>query len=125
MVLELELKALAYEAGTLPLEPQPILIIFTIKKNFRGKNHNQKLSGVGIYFVEQFKTDLFSLMYFGPYFLFPPAEFFFFFPELGFKLTAYTLSHSTSPFCDGFFEIGCRQLFAHAGFTTILLISAS
>jgi hypothetical protein len=31
--------------------------------------------------------------------------FFFFFPVvLGFELRAYTLSHSTSPFCDGFFQ---------------------
>jgi hypothetical protein len=28
---------------------------------------------------------------------------FFFFPVLGFELRAYTLSHSTSPFCDDSF----------------------
>jgi hypothetical protein len=30
--------------------------------------------------------------------------FFFFFAVLGFELRAYTLSHSASPFCDGFFQ---------------------
>jgi hypothetical protein len=41
----------------------------------------------------------------------------FFFSVLGFELTAYTLSHSTSPFfAKGFFKIGSRKLFAQAGF---------
>jgi hypothetical protein len=30
--------------------------------------------------------------------------FFFFFAVLGLELRAYTLSHSTSPFCDGYFR---------------------
>jgi hypothetical protein len=39
------------------------------------------------------------------------------FVVLGFKLGAYTLSHSNSPFfCDEFFEIGFCELFAQAGF---------
>jgi hypothetical protein len=42
------------------------------------------------------------------------------FAELGLELRAYTLSHSTSPFCDGFFRdrVSPRshQLFAWAGF---------
>jgi hypothetical protein len=33
---------------------------------------------------------------------------------LGLELGAYTLSHSTRPFCDGFFKIGSRDLFAQA-----------
>jgi hypothetical protein len=42
---------------------------------------------------------------------------FLFFPVLRLEVRAYTLSHSTSPiFCDGFFEIGSRKLFAWAGF---------
>jgi hypothetical protein len=45
------------------------------------------------------------------------------FVALGLELRAFTLSHSTSPFCDGFFEIGSICL----GWlrTMILLISAS
>jgi hypothetical protein len=40
-----------------------------------------------------------------------------FFALLGFELWAYTLSHFTSPFCDGiFFKIGTHELFAWAGF---------
>jgi hypothetical protein len=35
-----------------------------------------------------------------------------FFVVLGFELRAYTLSHSAALFCDGFFEIGSRELFA-------------
>jgi hypothetical protein len=36
---------------------------------------------------------------------------------LGFALTSFTLSHSTSPFfVKGFFEIGFHELFARAGF---------
>jgi hypothetical protein len=36
----------------------------------------------------------------------------FFFVVLGFELTAYTLSHSTSPFfVMGVFEIGCSRTF--------------
>jgi hypothetical protein len=41
---------------------------------------------------------------------------FFFFPKLGLGLKAYTLSHSISPFCGGFFEIGSQELLAWAGF---------
>jgi hypothetical protein len=41
---------------------------------------------------------------------------FFFFAVLGFELRAYTLSHSTSRFCDEFFEIGAHELFPRAGF---------
>jgi hypothetical protein len=59
--------------------------------------------------------------------------FFFFTPELGPELRAYTLSHSTRPppffLWWVFFEIGSHELFAWAGFewlwTLILLISAS
>jgi hypothetical protein len=41
---------------------------------------------------------------------------FVYFEVLVFKLTAYTLSHSTTPFCDDVaFEIGSRQLFSQAG----------
>jgi hypothetical protein len=41
----------------------------------------------------------------------------FVFLVLGFELRAYTLSHFTSPFtCDGFFEIGCHELFGGDGF---------
>jgi hypothetical protein len=39
-----------------------------------------------------------------------------FFVVLGFEFTAFTLSHSTSPFCDGFFETGSLELFAWIGF---------
>jgi hypothetical protein len=50
-------------------------------------------------------------------FTFPPAisewpsfpYFFFFFEILGFELRAYTLSHPTSLFWKGFFEIGARE----------------
>jgi hypothetical protein len=42
--------------------------------------------------------------------------FYYFFAVLELDLRAYTLSHSTSPFCEGFFEIGCLELFAQAGF---------
>jgi hypothetical protein len=43
--------------------------------------------------------------------------FFFFFAVLGFKLRAYTLSHSTGPFLSWmFFEIESHELFAQAGF---------
>jgi hypothetical protein len=36
---------------------------------------------------------------------------------LGFKLRAYTMSHSTSPFLEWvFFEIGSHELFAQIGF---------
>jgi hypothetical protein len=35
---------------------------------------------------------------------------------LRFKLRALTLSHSTSPFPEGFFKIGSLELFARAGF---------
>jgi hypothetical protein len=39
--------------------------------------------------------------------------FIYFFVVLRFELRAYTLSHSTNPlFCDGFFEIQSRELFA-------------
>jgi hypothetical protein len=31
---------------------------------------------------------------------------------LGFELRAYTLGHSTGPFCVGFFEIGSQELIA-------------
>jgi hypothetical protein len=53
-----------------------------------------------------------------------------FFVVLGFELRAYTLSHSTSLFCDVcffffFFEVGSCELFAQADFTVILLIPAS
>jgi hypothetical protein len=41
----------------------------------------------------------------------------FFFAVLGFKLRAYTLSHSTSYFfVKDFFETGSLELFAQAGF---------
>jgi hypothetical protein len=40
---------------------------------------------------------------------------FFFFALLGFELSAYTLSHSTSPFCDGFLKIGLGN-YLPAGF---------
>jgi hypothetical protein len=43
-------------------------------------------------------------------------NFFFFFPALGLELRASTLSHSTSPFCEGFFERGSQELFAQAVF---------
>jgi hypothetical protein len=40
-----------------------------------------------------------------------------FFLVLGFELRAYTLSHSTSPFCDRFFfKIGSLELFVWTGF---------
>jgi hypothetical protein len=40
-------------------------------------------------------------------------SFFFFLVVLGFELRAYTLSHSTSPFCDGLFsKIETHKLFA-------------
>jgi hypothetical protein len=42
--------------------------------------------------------------------------FFFFFVVLGFELRAYTLSHSTSLFCDRFFFIGPCKLFVRTGF---------
>jgi hypothetical protein len=35
---------------------------------------------------------------------------------LRFELRTFTLSHSTNPFCDGFFKIGSYELFAQAGF---------
>jgi hypothetical protein len=35
---------------------------------------------------------------------------------LGLELRAYTLSHSTTLFCDGFFKIGSPRLFPQAGF---------
>jgi hypothetical protein len=36
-----------------------------------------------------------------------------FFVVLGFELRAYTMSHSTSHFCDGFFsKIGSHEVFA-------------
>jgi hypothetical protein len=41
--------------------------------------------------------------------------FFFFLAVLGFELGAYTLSHSTSPFCAGFFRDGSHELLAQAG----------
>jgi hypothetical protein len=49
------------------------------------------------------------------------------FAELRFEPRAYTLSHSTSPFCDGFFfKVGYQELFAWGWLgATILLISAS
>jgi hypothetical protein len=34
---------------------------------------------------------------------------------LGLELRAFTLSHSTSPFCEGFFKIGSHELFAQVG----------
>jgi hypothetical protein len=43
-------------------------------------------------------------------------SFFFFFVVLGLELGAFTLSHSASPFCEGFFEIGSCEPFAQAGF---------
>jgi hypothetical protein len=42
--------------------------------------------------------------------------FFFFFAVLGFELRAFTLSHSTTLFVLGVFEIGSCKLFAWAGF---------
>jgi hypothetical protein len=44
--------------------------------------------------------------------------YFLFFAVLGFELKAYTLSHSISPFCVKYFEIGSHKLFAWAGFET-------
>jgi hypothetical protein len=45
---------------------------------------------------------------------------------MGFEFRAYTLSHSTSPFCDGFLQDRVSQTICLAWFwTTILLISAS
>jgi hypothetical protein len=42
---------------------------------------------------------------------------FLFLAALGLELRACTLSHSTSPFSEGFFfEIGSHKLFAQAGF---------
>jgi hypothetical protein len=35
---------------------------------------------------------------------------------VGLELRAYTLSHSTSPFIEGFFEIESLELFSWAGF---------
>jgi hypothetical protein len=35
-----------------------------------------------------------------------------FFAVLGFELRAYTLNHSTRPFCGGFFQDRVSQLFA-------------
>jgi hypothetical protein len=35
---------------------------------------------------------------------------------LGLELRAFTLSHYTSLFVMGIFEIGCHELFAQAGF---------
>jgi hypothetical protein len=40
--------------------------------------------------------------------------FIYLFSVLGFKFRAYTLNHSTSHFCVGFFEIGSGELFAWA-----------
>jgi hypothetical protein len=46
----------------------------------------------------------------------PGFFFFFFFLVLWFELRAFTLSHSTSPFGDGFFfQLGSCELFAQAG----------
>jgi hypothetical protein len=41
---------------------------------------------------------------------------FFFSSVLGLELRALTLIHSASPFCDGIFKIGSRELFAQSGF---------
>jgi hypothetical protein len=43
-------------------------------------------------------------------------NFFFFFAVLGLELRAYTLSHSTSPFCAKYFRNRSCDLFAWAGF---------
>jgi hypothetical protein len=49
--------------------------------------------------------------------------FFFFLVVLTFELRAYSLSHSNSPFCDGFFQIQSHELFRLA-LNVILLIAA-
>jgi hypothetical protein len=55
-----------------------------------------------------------------PIFLF---LFFIYFVVLGSELSAYTLSHSTSPFfVMGFFKIGSHELFAQAGLKLKILL---
>jgi hypothetical protein len=51
---------------------------------------------------------------------------FLFFVVLGLELRAYTLSHSTSPFCDGFFQYWVTRVICPDWLqTAIILISAS
>jgi hypothetical protein len=66
-------------------------------------------SYLGLLHLLTFKTKIFALFPFFKKLLVITLgiiySFFFFFPVLGLKLRAYTLSHSTSPFfCDGLFN---------------------
>jgi hypothetical protein len=49
----------------------------------------------------------------------------FFCVVLGLELRAFTLSHSTSPFYEGFFKIGSCELFAWGWLQTVILLTSA